>query len=118
MTLHTVVKTKLAEKLGPNATQREIANRAGIGETEVSLALMCTGEADCPARHSARIQDAIAKAAGLSTSALFGGHAWFRLALSKLEERKKEAEAEVARREAEDDGRLAEPLAVEAEAIR
>jgi hypothetical protein len=90
---HTRVKEKISRQLGPNWRAAELAARAGLSQAEMSQALQCTGSKGCIARHGQRIQDAVAGALGISTSELFGPHAWFRLAAAKLQARIKERKA-------------------------
>ena len=90
---HTQVKATISRRLGPEWSAAEIAERANLCRPDVTRALKCTGDRTCRARHGMNVQDAIAKAVGISTAELFGPHAWFRLAAVKLGELAKKKRA-------------------------
>ena len=77
---HTRVKEKISKRLGSTWLAGDLARKAGVIRVDVSRALQCTGDNGCKARHTPNVQDAIAKAVGMSTAELFGPHAWFKAA--------------------------------------
>lgn len=85
--IDTPVKRKVTEKMGPKWTHDQVSQRAGVGRVDTTRHLLCTGDADCQARHTPAVQVRIAQALGTSVGELFGDHAWFRLAARKLEAR-------------------------------
>ena len=84
----TPVKERVTKALGPRWTLAQIAERAGVRWYEVAQVAKCTGDSSCRARHTPGVQDAVAKAVGLSPAELFGKHAWFRLAAYALKAQK------------------------------
>lgn len=84
----TPVKLRITKILGPTWRHVEIARQAGVARVSVTRELGCTEDASCTARHTPQVQEAIAKAIGLSTGKLFGRHAWFRVAGKALSRRK------------------------------
>ncbi len=78
--LITPVKERITKAVGRRWTVAQIAERAGVLKSEVSMSLQCTEDAECKARHTPGVQDAVSKAVGVSTAKLFGKHAWFKLA--------------------------------------
>ena len=89
--LHTAVKDRIGKRLGRRWTQPQLARLAGLSRQQVSMELCCTGDKECGARHTPQVQDAMAKAVGMSTAQLFGKHAWFRLAARDLKRRRRSA---------------------------
>jgi hypothetical protein len=85
--IHSLVKSKVSQRLGKRWTHDQLAQRVGVRRVDITRAVICTGDAECTARHTADIQDAIAGALGMTTGELFGEHAWFRIAGRKLAER-------------------------------
>jgi hypothetical protein len=88
----TPVKEKVAEALGKCMTHAQIAQQIGVPQIAVTRHLLCTQQPGCTARHTPELQNALAKALGLSVDALFGPHAWYKLAAAKLEERRRAIE--------------------------
>ena len=87
----TVVKDRIAKKLQRVWSVYEISRMAGVAYTAAAMELTCTGKRGCTARHTPCVQDAIAKAVRMSTAALFGKHAWFKLAGRALQQRRASA---------------------------
>lgn len=81
---HTSVKQKVTKMLGDRWTHGQIAQQIGVSRCAVTFELNCTGGADCRARHTPSVQEAVAKAVGMSVPELFGRHAWYRLAAKRL----------------------------------
>lgn len=67
---------------GEMPSPTRIAAATGLVKSEVSMALTET-------RHTPRVQDAIARAVGKSTEALFGDAAWSRIAGAELAKRQR-----------------------------